>query len=221
MTQDATTGRMGRPARTSRDEILRAARIVIDRDGWQKLTIRALGKELGVGAATIYHHVRDREDLLIQLLVEHAGRSIDVSLPEEPEARILAAAVAIRDTLAALPWATEVLATDGFLARLGGRAVQMVEAIVATAIAAGASQEDAVALFRNIWYLTVGEIQVRARTDSRPEARDARASRFADLDAEATPALASIGEQWVAWAAHDTYADGVASIIAGTLRRSG
>ncbi len=62
-----SSGQTGRPPVTSRAEIFAAARRLIDRDGWEKLTIRALAGELGIGATTLYHHVRDKEDLLLLL----------------------------------------------------------------------------------------------------------------------------------------------------------
>ncbi|MEU6756605.1 TetR/AcrR family transcriptional regulator, partial [Streptomyces sp. NPDC046685] len=46
----APHGRVGRPPVTSRAQILIAARRLIDRDGWDKLTIRRLAGEIGIGA---------------------------------------------------------------------------------------------------------------------------------------------------------------------------
>src|ERR1700753_3166971 len=63
-------GRTGRPPAASRAEILAGAppppvpappeiltapRQLIDRDGWEKLTIRRLAAETGIGATTLYH----------------------------------------------------------------------------------------------------------------------------------------------------------------------
>src|SRR5579875_1528408 len=64
-------GRTGRPPVTSRPEILAAARRLIDRDGWEKLSVRRLAAELGIGTTTLYHHLRDKEDLLLLLLNEY------------------------------------------------------------------------------------------------------------------------------------------------------
>jgi AcrR family transcriptional regulator len=65
--------RTGRPTVTSRKQILAAAQSVIEVEGWQRLTLRRLAAELGIGTTTLYHHVRDREDLLVQLLGAHLG----------------------------------------------------------------------------------------------------------------------------------------------------
>lgn len=216
---NTSPGRAGRPSATSRAEILRAARQVIERDGWDKLTIRRLAAELGVGAATLYHHVRDRDDLLIQLLNQHADQTLRPDLPDDPRERIVVAAAAIHDALAVWPWAAEVLTVDGFLGRLGPSALAMVEAIVAGAVACGCTQAQAVDLFRNLWYFTVGEILVRARSRSGQTADDRDAFFPADLDASRFPHLAAIGDRWPDLAAHDSFPDGLAAFVDGQLAR--
>lgn len=216
---NTSPGRAGRPPVTSRAEILRAARQVIERDGWDKLTIRRLAAELGVGAATLYHHVRDRDDLLIQLLNQHADQTLRPDLPDDPRERIVVAAAAIHDALAVWPWAAEVLTVDGFLGRLGPSALAMVEAIVAGAVACGCTQAQAVDLFRNLWYFTVGEILVRARSRSGQTANDRDAFFPADLDASRFPHLAAIGDRWPDLAAHDSFPDGLAAFVDGQLAR--
>lgn len=227
----APHGRTGRPPRTSRAQILAAAREVIDRDGWEKLTVRRLAAEIGVGATTLYHHVRDREDLLIQLLNDHIDRMPRPELPGEPRDRVIVAATAIHDTLAAWPWAAEVLTTDGFLARLGDSALWMVETVVAGAIDAGCTPEQAVYVFRSVWYYTVGEILVRARSgrrqadDGRPAVRDTFFSSpdpsLRHLDPSRHPRLTAVGDQWPVLAASDTYPEALRALVDGLLAQAG
>ncbi|MEQ4303975.1 helix-turn-helix domain-containing protein [Plantactinospora sp. B6F1] len=217
-------GRTGRPPLTSRAEILEAARKIIDRDGWERLTMRRLAAELGIGPTTLYHHVRDREDLLIQLLNEHAQQTLRRDLPSDPRDCIVASAIAIHDSLAAWPWAAEVLTADGFLRRLGQPALEMVEAIVGAAAEAGCTSEQAVHLFRGIWYYTVGEILVRAHSDSRRagDAHDAPDDAFFDrADLSRLPHLAGIGNRWPALAAQDTYAAALGAFVDGLLAHAG
>ncbi|MBX6749579.1 MAG: TetR/AcrR family transcriptional regulator [Micromonosporaceae bacterium] len=219
-TSPASRGRIGRPPVTTRAQILAAARRIIDRDGWEKLTVRRLAAELGIGGTTLYHHVRDREDLLIQLLNEHAKRTLSVELPAEPRDRIVAAAVAIHDSLAAWPWAAEVLTSDGFLGRLGEPAVSMVEAIVAGAVECGCTVEQGVDIFRNIWYYTAGEILVRAHSGQRRADRPRVAvgdTFFRGVDLSRLPRLAAIGDRWPTLAARDIYAQGLRAFVNGLL----
>lgn len=221
---DASRGRTGRPPVTSRDRILAAARRVIERDGWERLTVRRLAAEVGIGTTTLYHHVRDKEDLLVQLLNEHVEQTVHPDAGGEPRDRIVAAAAAIHDSLAAWPWAAEILTVDGFLGRLGGPALQVVETIVDAAIACGCTPAQAVGLFRSIWYYTVGEILVRAHSTHRRSADDEPAAHretfFSGLDPHRLPRLAAIGEQWPELAARDTYREALQAVVDGLLAQA-
>ncbi|GAA2074862.1 TetR/AcrR family transcriptional regulator [Pseudolysinimonas kribbensis] len=209
--------RIGRPPVTSRAQILAAARRIIDDDGWERLTVRRLAQALGVGAPTLYHHVRDREELLILLINQHVDETLAVSLDGPPRERIIAAATTMRSSLADWPWAAEVLTSDGFLGELGDSARGLVEAIVGGAVEAGCAPDEAVHLFRDIWYLTVGEILVRARPRRAPATAPAdpgTPSRyFGDIDSRAFPALAAVGGRWPELAAQDTYGTAVAALV--------
>lgn len=216
-------GRTGRPPLTSRAEILAGARRIIERDGWEKLTVRRLAAELGIGATTLYHHVRDKEDLLIQLLNEHADQTLRPDLPGSPRDRIVAATLAIHDSLAAWPWAAEILTADGFLGRLGTSALGMVEAIVAAAIDHGCTLVQAVDVFRSLWYYTAGEILVRAHS-ARRRAEDRQPAgpeaMFGNLDGARMPRLAAIGDQWPALALRDTYPRALEAFVDGLLAQA-
>lgn len=220
MPRPASSHRTGRPPTTSRARILAAARRIIDRDGWEKLTVRRLAAELGVGATTLYHHVRDKEDLLLLLLNEYADQIPQPDLPREPRERIVAAATAMHDGLAAWPWAAEILTADGFVGLLGESALRMVETIVAGAVDEGCTPAQAVDVFRGIWYYTVGEILVRAHSGHR-RAGDRRPATagpfFGHLDADRMPHLAAVGDRWPALAARDTYPEGLRALVDGLL----
>ncbi|NUR88076.1 MAG: TetR/AcrR family transcriptional regulator [Nonomuraea sp.] len=199
---------------TSRAQILAAARALIDRDGWEKLTIRRLAAELGIGATTLYHHIRDKEDLLVLLLNQHVDQIERPDLPADPRSRILAAATAMHDALAEWPWAAEVLTVDGFVGRLDASSLWIVEAIVAGAGDYGCSDAEAVDLFRGVWYYTVGEILVRSRSG-----QGRVAGSFDGLDASLVPRLAAIGARWPELAARDSYARGLRALVDGLLER--
>ncbi|MEV5608560.1 TetR/AcrR family transcriptional regulator [Streptomyces sp. NPDC052225] len=213
----ASGGRTGRPPATSRAQILTAARLIIDRDGWEKLTVRRLAAELGIGATTLYHHVRDREDLLVQLLNEHIEQTVDPDLPDDPRERIVAVGVAVRDSLAMWPWAADVLATDGFLARLGAPALRHVETILDGAVACGCTPAQSVDVFRTIWYFTVGEILVRAHSAGTPRPAPGEPFHVAGLEPSSMPRLAEVKDDWPALAARDTYPTGLRALVDGML----
>jgi hypothetical protein len=87
------------------------------------------------------------------------------------------------------------------------------------AIGCGCTTEQAVELYRNIWYFTVGEVLVRARARRRdptdePRYRDAV---YPALDEQRFPHLAPIGSRWAEPAARDTYALGLRALVDGRL----
>jgi AcrR family transcriptional regulator len=208
---------------TSRPAILAAARQLIDRDGWEKLTVRRLAADLGIGATTLYHHVRDKEDLLLLLLNEYAGQIAQPDLPDDPRERIVMAATALHEALAEWPWAAEVLTADGFVGLLGEPALWTVETIVSGAVDGGCTLEQAAEVFRGIWYYTVGEILVRAhsnRAEAPVAGRPAAEGFFGSIDASRLPRLAALGDQWPVLAAQDTYPQGLRAFVDGLLTQA-
>lgn len=213
--------RVGRPPRTSRAEILAAARLLVDRDGWDKLTIRQLAAELGVGATTLYHHVADKEDLLVQLLNHYAEQIERPDLPDDPKQRIIAAASVMHDGIAAWPGLADLLIADDVL---GESALWMVDGIVGGAIDCGCTHAQAVYVYRTIWYYTAGEILIHAHIARRRKLGDRPTYNervFGDLDAERLPNLAAIGDEWSTLNVQDTYDRGLRALVDGLLVQCG
>lgn len=217
MATESSSGRTGRPARTSRTEITDAARALIERDGWERLTVRRLAAELGIGTTTLYHHIADREDLLILVLNEHFDAAPRPDLPDDPVERIMVAALGAHQLLRTLPWAAEVLTADGFLARVGESSLWMAEAILAGAVDHGCTPEQSVHIFRHIWYHLVGEILVRANSRRRPAPATDPVGHFRTVGGGRLPHLESVGGRWVELAATDTYAAGLRALVIGLL----
>jgi AcrR family transcriptional regulator len=100
--------------RLSRERVVAAALAIVDRDGLGALTMRALGRELGVDPMAVYHWVASK-DALLTLLVEAVYREIPLDpalLPKgDWKARFRFAAAVFRDTLRRHPNALPVLAT--------------------------------------------------------------------------------------------------------------
>lgn len=68
----------------TRDAIVDAALRVLDRDGMDGLSMRKVGEELGTGAASLYWHVRNKDELF-QLVFERVTEQLE--LPEPDPAR--------------------------------------------------------------------------------------------------------------------------------------
>ncbi|MDL4774631.1 MULTISPECIES: TetR/AcrR family transcriptional regulator [Thermomonosporaceae] len=211
------TSTTGRPPRISREEIVEAAHRVVDAEGAGKLTMRRLARELGCTPMALYHHVRDKDELLLLLLDDYAARLPRPEPPAEPRERIVAVATALRDGLAGLPWIAEVLTADDLLSV---SALWYSEHIVDAAVQAGLTLDRAVHAYRAIWYYTAGEIIIRAsaarrRADAgKPTYRE---RVFAEIDPEPFPRLASVAGRWAPLTAEDTYGDGLRALVDGLL----
>lgn len=64
----------------TRDDIVQAAARLLDRDGYDRLTMRGVAAELGVQAPALYWHVRSKEDLGL-LLFDHLIADLDYGEP--------------------------------------------------------------------------------------------------------------------------------------------
>lgn len=192
-----------------------AARTLIDRDGWEKLTMRRLAVETGTAPTTLYHHVRDKEDLLLQLLEYYAAEIPRPELPSDPRERIIAAATVMHDALAGWPWVVEVLTGDDLVSE---SALWMVEQILAGVVDSGRTPDEAVHVYRSIWYYTAGEIMIRARSarrraEGRPNYRDSVLLKQTDL-----PTVAAVADRWPELSSRDTYRQGLRALVDGLLQ---
>jgi TetR/AcrR family tetracycline transcriptional repressor len=68
------------PALT-RDDLVRAALVVLERDGLDALSMRRVAAELGLQAASLYWHVSNKEELL-ELLADAVFAGMDLSATE-------------------------------------------------------------------------------------------------------------------------------------------
>lgn len=211
--------RLGRPARLSREAIVAAAQLILDAEGPGQLSMRRLAKELSSTPMALYHHVRDKDELLLLLLDAHAARFPRPEQPTEPRARFLAAAGTLHEVLADCPWIVEVLASDDLMAV---SALWIVEDILDSAIACGLSEVDAVYAYRTIWYYTAGELLIRNTRGRRRALSDAPSHRdkaFAALDPETYPRLTSMAGQWSELTERDTHQRGLEDIVDSILAR--
>ncbi|MEU7593839.1 TetR/AcrR family transcriptional regulator [Streptomyces sp. NPDC039022] len=213
------TGRTGRPPRLAREAILAAAQRILDEEGAENLSMRRLAKEMSSTPMALYHYVRDKDELLLLLLEEHAAKFPRPELPAEPRARLLAAAQVLHDILVDCPWIVEVLASDDLFAV---SAMWIVENILDAAIESGMTPEGAVYAYRVIWYYTVGELTVRFNRErrlahlDRPPHRD----QITGLDPGEFPLITSLGPRWNELTVRDTHRRGLEAVVEGLLAQA-
>jgi AcrR family transcriptional regulator len=180
--------------------------------------MRRLAREVGTTPMALYHHVRDKDELLLMLLDDYAA---GVPRPEPPSGtapgeRVMVAAAAMREALMGVPWIVEMLRADDLMS---ARALWFPEEIIDAAVHAGLTPEEAVDAYRIIWHYTAGEITARAaaarrREDGRPTHRS---QVFEHLDAAQLPRLAALGARWEELTTRDIYDKGIQALVRGLL----
>ncbi|GAB2713839.1 TetR/AcrR family transcriptional regulator [Nocardia thraciensis] len=101
-------GARGPKQTVSVDEVVRAAVAIADRDGYDRISIRAVAAELGLGPMTLYTYVPSKEALIVLMVDAVAAEDppIDPALPVRE--RMAAIAGRVRAELLAHPWLLEV-----------------------------------------------------------------------------------------------------------------
>jgi AcrR family transcriptional regulator len=109
MAPQAKTHRRRR-APLTRERVLRAALALADAGGEEALTMRSLGKRLGVEAMSLYNHVANKEDI-VDGLVDIVFSEIEVSAPGELDWKtaMRQRAISIREALNRHRWAVGLM----------------------------------------------------------------------------------------------------------------
>ncbi len=98
-----------RRAPLSRERVVRAAVAIADRSGIESLTMRRLGRELGVEAMSLYNHVADKDDIL-DGIVDLVLSDIDVPpTGTDWKTSMRQRAISAHEVLLAHPWAAMLI----------------------------------------------------------------------------------------------------------------
>jgi TetR/AcrR family tetracycline transcriptional repressor len=127
--------------RLDRPQVVRAALDLLDDVGLDGLTMRALADRLSVKAASLYRHVRDKDELLVLLADEISG-AIPLVAADRPWQQALAdLARQARRQLLGHRDAARLLAS---VPPAGPRRLRHIEAVLRLLLAAGFAPQDAV-----------------------------------------------------------------------------
>lgn len=146
--------------------------------------MRRLATALHSTPMAVYHHVRDKDELLV-LVLEHVAQNLPrPELPEDPRQRLLAACTLMHQAFVDNPWVVPIVARGDLV---GISAVWLTEEIMAALVDLGLSDEHAFWTHQTIWYFTAG--QVMSATPERTERADrsSRADRPTDRTEEDKP----------------------------------
>jgi AcrR family transcriptional regulator len=89
----------------SREVIVEAATRILDAEGEEALTLRALTVRLSTGYGALYHHVENKSDLLAAAADDVIARAMATVAPgREPRETLRAVALSLFDAINAHPW---------------------------------------------------------------------------------------------------------------------
>jgi AcrR family transcriptional regulator len=100
-----------RRTRISRGELAAAAVRIADTEGFDALSMRRLAQEVGVGTMTIYHHLRNKDELLTLVNDAVMGEVVvpdDERLPNKWRAALSIIANRSRASIARHPWVLDI-----------------------------------------------------------------------------------------------------------------
>lgn len=144
------TGNAATPKRReplTRERIVRAALRLMDEEGLEAVSMRRVGRELGVEAMSLYNHVTDKEDILAGVIEAVMG---EFEFPEESDdwkESARRAARAWRDLLKTHP-NVMTLMSEQRKPMTSVEALRPMEHALYTLSAAGLSEEETVRAFR-------------------------------------------------------------------------
>lgn len=139
--------------RNHRVDVVDQALRVLDAHGLADLTMRRLGKELGVQPSALYHHFPSKQLLLAAVADELLVRGARPAPVGTWEQRVLALCVELRDAMLAYRDGAEVVAT----VHAFGLGAQAPEHALAEAVAGSGAPDDLVrAATRTLLHLVFG-----------------------------------------------------------------
>src|SRR5215469_3911835 len=96
-----TLSRAERKKRDTLERIKRAARALFARKGFEATTTREIATAADVGIGTVFLHAGSKQDLLVMIFREEAGRAVDATLDNLPEGPLIDALLRVFDALIA------------------------------------------------------------------------------------------------------------------------
>ncbi|WP_278263924.1 TetR family transcriptional regulator [Nocardia sp. AG03] len=217
MPAEHSRARGGRPPRLSAAAIIAAADRILAAEGPEKLSMRRLATELDSAPMALYHHVRDKDQLLLLVLEKHAEQISRPDLPIDPRERLTAVALLLYELLAERAWIVEVLTSGDLFAPA---ALWFVDEMIGAAVAAGCTPEQGVAVYRAIWSYIVGSLIIQVNTARRRERSGAPVyddAAVAELATDTYPHIAAVADRWTELGARDTHRAAMPAIVDGLL----
>jgi len=179
----------GRPPQRTRTQVVAAAVAIADAEGLEALTMRRLAAELGAGVMSLYTYVRDKGDLVDQMVDQVSA--VD---PEPGEPDLLSLARWQRDLMLRHPWLLTALPNRPLTGENTLRSLERGLAALAPTGLPGPAKMEILALLTGFvaGYVTHELAQARAGLTDPERIREQVAQLRAAVAGGAYPQLASV-----------------------------
>jgi AcrR family transcriptional regulator len=144
-----------RQAWLTRHAIVARAVAIARSEGLNAVTMRRLATDLHTSPMSLYRHVADRQQLLLGMLDDVAGRVAPPPVAGDPRSEITAVITAIHDALRADPWAVSLIVTDKLASPM---ILPAVDRIFTALSKAGLTPRDVSVAYALMWHYTAGEL---------------------------------------------------------------
>ncbi len=191
------TGRSGSRDTLNRERVVRAAMGLADESGIESVTMRELGRRLGVEAASLYNHVAGKDDLLdgmVDLVVAEIDLpSGDVGWQEAVRRR----AVSAREVFANHRWAAGLIDSQG---RNGPSSLSYADRVLGVLLGAGLSPRLAASAFLALDSYIYGFERQRANISPAHDEETTEVAQevLAAIPQGAYPSLARVAAEYAA-----------------------
>jgi AcrR family transcriptional regulator len=197
----------------SRDRVLRAAIALADQSGIETLTMRGLGRDLGVEAMSLYNHVANKDDLLDGMVDLVLG---DIDVPPtgtDWKTAMRQRAISAHEVLLAHPWAALQIMSRY---NIGPGMTRYLDATLGRLREGGFSVEGALdawnALDSHLYGFTLQELNLPFEAEDAPKVS---ADVLAQLSAEQFPHVAEVIGQIMQTGRREEFTFGLDLILDG------
>jgi TetR/AcrR family transcriptional regulator, tetracycline repressor protein len=138
----------------SRDDIVDAAAAIVEAGGYEEMSIRSLAADLGVAPMSLYRHIRDKDDLLDEVVSRLLARVWRPAVSEDDwQEWITEAATSLRQFLVTQPAALHVYLRHPVVSPA---AVERMDAMMGVLRRAGLDEPPARAAYGALHTYTIG-----------------------------------------------------------------
>jgi len=185
----------------ARDDIIQAAVKIVRAGGYEEMTIRSLAAELGVAPMSLYRHIRDKDDLLDEVVDRLLAKAWRPSAPEDDwQEWVIEAAAKLRSFLVSQPAALHVYLSHPVVSPA---AIERMNTMLDVLRRAGADEETTRRAYGALHTYTIGFAAL--------EASRARS-------APATEEVSSLAQQLAAYTTTDQFMNGLRYLLEGIGR---